>query len=156
MAWLFLTGVSHRVTNLIAPLPLGQNCAKKNCFAKNCYATGIPCWLLPIVPFDQFQIENYMYCHLWWHPTNYQYHWIQIICYYPQECFKYLPSCLLSSRDRYSYFKEWMNLFDCLGLLLILCIIPLRYCDSNAQWMVASLALLFNCLRIFKFSCLTR
>ncbi|KAJ7321433.1 hypothetical protein OS493_035007 [Desmophyllum pertusum] len=58
--------------------------------------------------------------------------------------------------ERHLYFKEWMNLFDWLGLLLILCIIPLRYADSNAQWMVASLAFLFNCLRIFKFSCVTR
>jgi len=59
-------------------------------------------------------------------------------------------------KERHSYFKEWMNLFDCLGLLLILCIIPLRYSDSKAQWMVASLAFLFNFLRIFKFSCVTR
>ena len=83
-------------------------------------------------------------------------HWIQSICYDLQLGYKYLPFCLLSSRERYSYFKEWMNLFDLLGQLLILCIIPLRYCDSNAQWMVASLAFLFNCLRIFKFSCVTR
>jgi len=59
-------------------------------------------------------------------------------------------------KEGLSYFKEWMNLFDWLGQLLILCIIPLRYSDSNAQWMVASLAFLFNCLRIFKFSCVTR
>jgi len=59
-------------------------------------------------------------------------------------------------REMHSYLKEWMNLFDWLGLLLILCIIPLRYSDNKAQWMVASLAFLFNCLRIFKFSCVTR
>ncbi|XP_066015274.1 transient receptor potential cation channel subfamily V member 4-like isoform X3 [Pocillopora verrucosa] len=55
-----------------------------------------------------------------------------------------------------SYFTEWMTLFDWSGLLLILCIIPSRYTQSKAQWLVASLAFLFNFLRIFKFSCLTR
>jgi len=59
-------------------------------------------------------------------------------------------------KEGHSYFKEWMNLFDWLGQLLILCIIPLRYSDSNAQWFVAWLAFLFNCLGIFKFSCVTR
>ncbi|XP_022807165.1 uncharacterized protein LOC111344220 [Stylophora pistillata] len=56
----------------------------------------------------------------------------------------------------YSYLSEWITLFDWLGLLLILCVIPLRYTGSKAQWTVASLALLFNFLRIFKFSCVTR
>ena len=69
---------------------------------------------------------------------------------------QYIPFCLVCTRERHSYFKEWMNLFDWLGLLLILFIIPLRYTDSKAQWMVASLAFLFNFLRIFKFSCVTR
>ncbi|XP_058942053.2 uncharacterized protein [Pocillopora verrucosa] len=55
-----------------------------------------------------------------------------------------------------SYFSEWMTLFDWLGLLLIVCIIPLRYTGSKAQWVLASLAFLFNFLRLFKFSCLTR
>ncbi|CAH3129267.1 unnamed protein product, partial [Pocillopora meandrina] len=55
-----------------------------------------------------------------------------------------------------SYFTEWMTLFDWSGLLLILCIIPLRYTQIKAQWLLASLAFLFNFLRIFKFSCLTR
>lgn len=59
-------------------------------------------------------------------------------------------------KERHSYFKEWINLFDWLGLLLILAIIPLRYADSKGQWMMASLAFLFSCLRIFKFSCVTR
>ncbi|PFX12861.1 Transient receptor potential cation channel subfamily A member 1 [Stylophora pistillata] len=54
-----------------------------------------------------------------------------------------------------SYFTEWMTLFDWLGLLLILCIIPLRYVDHKAQWMVTSLAFLFNFMRIFKFSCVS-
>ncbi|XP_022779717.1 uncharacterized protein LOC111321174, partial [Stylophora pistillata] len=55
-----------------------------------------------------------------------------------------------------SYFTEWMALFDWLGLLLILCIIPLRYIAHKAQWMVTSLAFLFNFMRIFKFSCVSR
>nr|XP_058942594.1 transient receptor potential cation channel subfamily V member 2-like [Pocillopora verrucosa] len=58
--------------------------------------------------------------------------------------------------ERQSYFTEWMTLFDWLGLLLILCIIPFRYIGSKAQWIFASLAVLFNFLRIFKFSCVTR
>ena len=64
--------------------------------------------------------------------------------------------CLLFSRERQSYFMEWMTLFDWLGLLLVLCIIPLRYAGSKAQWTIASLAILFNFLRIFKFSSVTR
>ncbi|XP_022809423.1 transient receptor potential cation channel subfamily V member 5-like [Stylophora pistillata] len=55
-----------------------------------------------------------------------------------------------------SYFTQWMTLFDWLGQLFILCIIPLRYMDLKAQWMVTSLAFLFNFMRIFKFSCLSR
>ncbi|XP_022809422.1 uncharacterized protein LOC111346398 [Stylophora pistillata] len=58
--------------------------------------------------------------------------------------------------EGHSYFTEWMTLFDWLGLLLILCIILLRYMDHKAQWMVSSLAFLFNFLRIFKFSCVSR
>ncbi|XP_022799937.1 transient receptor potential cation channel subfamily A member 1-like [Stylophora pistillata] len=58
--------------------------------------------------------------------------------------------------ERYSYFSEWMTLFDWLGLLLVLCVIPLRFTGNKAQWTVASLAVLFNFMRIFKFSCVTR
>nr|XP_058947613.1 transient receptor potential cation channel subfamily V member 4-like [Pocillopora verrucosa] len=58
--------------------------------------------------------------------------------------------------EGHSYITEWMTLFDWLGLLLVLCIIPLRFTGSKAQWTVASLAVLFNFLRIFKFSCVTR
>ena len=63
---------------------------------------------------------------------------------------------VISCREGRSYFSEWMTLFDWLGLLLILCIIPLRYMDHKAQWMVTSLAFLFNFMRIFKFSCVSR
>nr|XP_058963288.1 transient receptor potential cation channel subfamily A member 1-like [Pocillopora verrucosa] len=58
--------------------------------------------------------------------------------------------------ERRSYFTEWMTLFDLFGLLLLLCIVPLRYMGHKAQWMVTSLAFLFNFLRIFKFSCVSR
>ncbi|XP_022809425.1 uncharacterized protein LOC111346401 [Stylophora pistillata] len=57
---------------------------------------------------------------------------------------------------RHFYFTEWITVFDWLGLLLILCMIPLRYAESDVQWLVASLTFLFNFLRIFKFSCVTR
>ena len=63
---------------------------------------------------------------------------------------------LISCREGRCYFAEWMTLFDWLGLLLILCIVPLRYMDHKVQWMVTSLAFLFNFLRIFKFSCVSR
>ena len=49
-----------------------------------------------------------------------------------------------------------MNLFDWLGLIFVLIIIPLRFADRKEQWIVASLGFLFNFLRIFKFSCVTR
>ena len=65
-------------------------------------------------------------------------------------------NCLISCRERRSYFTEWMTLFDLFGLLLLLCIVPLRYMGHKAQWMVTSLAFLFNFLRIFKFSCVSR
>ena len=60
------------------------------------------------------------------------------------------------NRDKLQYFKEFYNLFDWLGLLFILILIPLRFGDHNEQWAMASLAYLFNWLRIFKFSCVTR
>lgn len=59
-------------------------------------------------------------------------------------------------KERRTYFQEWMNLFDWLGLIFILCIIPLRFAGSSVQWTMASLAFLFNFLRIFKFACVTR
>ncbi|XP_022806760.1 uncharacterized protein LOC111343834 [Stylophora pistillata] len=37
-----------------------------------------------------------------------------------------------------------------------MCIIPFRCASSKAQWTVASLAIMFNFLRIFKFSSVTR
>ncbi|RMX60360.1 hypothetical protein pdam_00022811, partial [Pocillopora damicornis] len=58
--------------------------------------------------------------------------------------------------ERQSYFTEWMSTFDWLGLLLILYIIPFQYIGSKAQWIFASLAVLLNFLKIFKFSCVTR
>ncbi|CAH3129392.1 unnamed protein product [Pocillopora meandrina] len=63
---------------------------------------------------------------------------------------------LISCIEGRSYFSEWMTLFDWLGLLLILCIVPLRYMDQKPQWMVTSLAFSFNFIRIFKFSCVSR
>ncbi|CAH3115598.1 unnamed protein product [Pocillopora meandrina] len=57
--------------------------------------------------------------------------------------------------ERQSYFTKWMSTFDWLGLLLILYIIPFQYIGSKAQWIFASLAVLLNFLKIFKFSCVT-
>ena len=48
------------------------------------------------------------------------------------------------------------NLFDWLGILLILVLIPLRYAKVDEQWSVAAIGYLANCLRVFKFSCVTR
>ncbi|XP_028412446.1 transient receptor potential cation channel subfamily V member 3-like [Dendronephthya gigantea] len=59
-------------------------------------------------------------------------------------------------REYDTYFKEFYNYCDWCGLLLTLIIIPLRYADSSSQWSIASLGYLFNFLRIFKFSCVTK
>ncbi|XP_028394669.1 transient receptor potential cation channel subfamily A member 1-like isoform X2 [Dendronephthya gigantea] len=59
-------------------------------------------------------------------------------------------------RESKAYFKDPYNYFDWLGLILVLIVIPLRFADVSAQWSIASLGYLFNFLRIFKFSCITR
>lgn len=59
-------------------------------------------------------------------------------------------------REFKAYFKDPYNYFDWLGLILTLLVIPLRFADVRAQWSVASLGYLFNFLRIFKFSCISR
>jgi hypothetical protein len=62
----------------------------------------------------------------------------------------------LCSRELKVYLKDPYNYFDWIGLILTLLVIPLRFADVSAQWSVASLGYLFNFLRIFKFSCVTR
>ena len=67
-------------------------------------------------------------------------------------------SCFLY-RERLSYFKPpqiYFNLFDWLGLILIVIVIPLRFSRHEAQWFVASLGFFFNVLRLLKYSCITR
>ncbi|CAH3135142.1 unnamed protein product [Porites lobata] len=62
-------------------------------------------------------------------------------------------------KERLSYLKGvqfYYNLFDWLGLILILIVIPLRFSEHDAQWVLASLGFFFNVLRLFKYSCLTR
>ncbi|KAJ7321417.1 hypothetical protein OS493_034990, partial [Desmophyllum pertusum] len=62
-------------------------------------------------------------------------------------------------KEGLSYFKTpqiYFNLFDWLGLILILIVIPLRFTHHDAQWVVASLGFFFNVLRLFKYSCVTR
>ena len=65
----------------------------------------------------------------------------------------------LPYRERLSYLKRpqiYFNLFDWLGLILILIVIPLRFSRHEAQWFVASLGFSFNVLRLLKYSCITR
>ncbi|KAJ7321440.1 hypothetical protein OS493_035014 [Desmophyllum pertusum] len=55
-----------------------------------------------------------------------------------------------------TYFKDPFNYFDWLGLVLTFLVIPLRFAEVRYQWSVAGLGYLFNFLRLFKFSCVTR
>ena len=59
-------------------------------------------------------------------------------------------------RERRTYFKDPYNYFDWLGLILTFLVIPLRFAEVRYQWNVAALGYLFNFLRLFKFSCVTR
>lgn len=62
-------------------------------------------------------------------------------------------------KKRWSYLKVpqvYFNLFDWLGLILILSVIPLRFSRHEGQWVVASVGFIFNVLRLFKYSCVTR
>ena len=58
------------------------------------------------------------------------------------------------------YYRDFHNLLfnvlDWLGLLLTLFVIPLRVFELKEQWVLASLGFLFNFMRLFKFSCVTR
>ena len=60
------------------------------------------------------------------------------------------------SREWNSYFKDPYNYFDWLGLVLTFLVIPLRFAEVKSQWSVAGLGYLFNFLRLFKFSCVSR
>ena len=59
-------------------------------------------------------------------------------------------------REWRTYFKDPYNYFDWLGLILTFLVIPLRFSEVKSQWTVAGLGYLFNFLRLFKFSCVTR
>ena len=59
-------------------------------------------------------------------------------------------------REWKTYFKDPYNYFDWLGLVLTFLVIPLRFVEVQSQWSVAGLGYLFNFLRLFKFSCVTR
>ena len=59
-------------------------------------------------------------------------------------------------REWKTYFKDPYNYFDWLGLILTFLVIPLRFAEVRSQWSVAALGYLFNFLRLFKFSCVTR
>ncbi|KAL9951799.1 hypothetical protein ACROYT_G044528 [Oculina patagonica] len=61
-----------------------------------------------------------------------------------------------AEREWSSYFKDPYNYFDWLGLVLTFLVIPLRFAEVKSQWSLAGLGYLFNFLRLFKFSCVTR
>lgn len=73
---------------------------------------------------------------------------------------KYLESYVLFSsfcfREWKTYFKDPYNYFDLLGLILTFLVTPLRFAKINSQWSVAGLGYLFNFLKLFRFSCLSR
>ena len=79
----------------------------------------------------------------------------------------YLKTCLTTMRKHdlfifvlfrewKTYFKDPYNYFDWMGLVLTFLVIPLRFAEVQSQWSVAGLGYLFNFLRLFKFSCVTR
>ena len=59
-------------------------------------------------------------------------------------------------REWRTHFKDLYNYFDFLGLVLTILVIPLRFVKVNSQWSVAGLGYLFNFLKLFKFSGLSR
>ncbi|CAH3129417.1 unnamed protein product [Pocillopora meandrina] len=61
-----------------------------------------------------------------------------------------------AGREWKTYFKDPYNYFDWLGLILTFLVIPFRFAEVRSQWSVAALGYLFNFLRLFKFSCVTR
>ncbi|XP_020624661.1 uncharacterized protein LOC110062138 [Orbicella faveolata] len=61
-----------------------------------------------------------------------------------------------AEREWRTYFKDPYNYFDWLGLILTFLVIPLRFVEVDSQWSLAGLGYLFNFLRLFKFSCVTR
>lgn len=56
-------------------------------------------------------------------------------------------------KEKGKYLSDKFNLFDVLGILLVLSLIPLRLMNDyhRAYYGVASPAFLFNCVRVFKF-----
>lgn len=61
-----------------------------------------------------------------------------------------------TEREWRTYFKDPYNYFDWLGLILTFLVLPLRFAEVKSQWSLAGLGYLFNFLRVFKFSCVTR
>ncbi|XP_029198029.2 transient receptor potential cation channel subfamily V member 6-like isoform X2 [Acropora millepora] len=61
-----------------------------------------------------------------------------------------------AEREWQTYFKDPYNYFDWLGLILTFLVIPLRFFKVKFQWSLAGLGYLFNFLRLFKFSCVSR
>ena len=57
----------------------------------------------------------------------------------------------LSKHIVLEYFFDILNILDLLGIGLILLFFVLHFSESNSQWVVASLAYLFNTIRISKY-----
>jgi len=70
--------------------------------------------------------------------------------------FYFFEECNEAEREGRTYFKDPYNYFDWLGLILTFLVIPLRFAEVKYQWSLAGLGYLFNFLRLFKFSCITR
>ncbi|KXJ18103.1 Transient receptor potential cation channel subfamily V member 4 [Exaiptasia diaphana] len=75
---------------------------------------------------------------------------LMVIFYVIEECFQ------ADNEGIKKYIKDPYNWFDWIGLVMTLLVIPLRFSGSSGQWTVASIGYLFNFLRIFKFSCVSR
>ena len=61
-----------------------------------------------------------------------------------------------SYRERRAYFKVWHNYFDLPGIVITLCVLPLRFAEVKAQWSLAAIGYIFNFLRLLKYSNVTR
>ena len=58
---------------------------------------------------------------------------------------------LLFYRQRRTYFKDGYNYLECLSSLLIICVIPLRIYDYEAQWVVFAVGYIVWTFRSFKY-----
>jgi len=63
-----------------------------------------------------------------------------------------MSECDQMEKERMDYWKDPFNYFDLIGLILIFVLIPCRFTgESKAEFTIAAIAYLFNCLRVFKY-----